>query len=235
MHAADVFDELERRNNLMGNLWPFELDDNVNARVVSVRGANPRGRALYTFLAALGLRQNITADGRVLFEECVNELSAAITGRAGIRIGFPRKAPVPTSLADAVDLYCKESCEQEGKMKAPPATDNDLGLDIATWISFRDKRGGYLHLIGQCATGADWPDKLTELNPEKWNDHVSWAVKPVRFFATPFIVSVQEFRRASKDGGLMLDRVRLLELARTRPLSDSIAKRVRSYADRLYN
>jgi hypothetical protein len=232
--AADVFDEVERRHKLMGTLWPFKLDDPVDARIVEKR-SKAKGKMLYSFLAALALRQNITPEGRILFEECVTELSGAFTGRAGIRIGFPRKAPVPTSLADAVDKYVKDSSELEGKMKAPPLTDGDLGMDVANWLPFKDQRGGYLHLIGQCATGADWSDKLTELNTYKWLDHIHWAVPPVRFFATPFVISVQDFRRSSLDGGLVLDRVRLMELADKQSLSGELTRRLRNYVDGLYS
>jgi hypothetical protein len=142
---------------------------------------------------------------------------------------------VPTSLADAVEVYCHQSLEDEGRLKAPPATDGDLGLDVVNWLSFADNRGGFLHFIGQCASGADWSDKLPELNPDKWGDHISWAVRPVRFFATPFVVPTPDFRRASKDGGLVLDRPRLMELAKKRPLSAAVLNLVRDYTGSLYN
>jgi hypothetical protein len=109
-----------------------------------------------------------------------------------------------------------------------------LGLDIATWKAFRDERGGYLHLIGQCATGADWRDKLTELTPQKWLDHMVWAIPPVRFFATPFVLRAEEFRRVSMEGGLILDRPRLWELAGQSRVARRLVRQVESYCRQLY-
>jgi hypothetical protein len=231
LSAADVMDELQRRSRLMGKLWPLQLDGSEN--IVSLR-SRPPARVLYTFFAALGLRQGITNHGRELFESCVSELSAGLTANHGIRIGAPRRNPVPTSLADAISMYCAASVEFDGKMRAPPLSDGDLGMDIANWMPFRDGRGGYLHFIGQCATGADWSDKLTELNPHKWADHVNWAVPPVRFFATPFVIPTENFRRSCLDGGVVLDRPRLVELATKTRLTAAMLRAIDKYTASLY-
>jgi hypothetical protein len=235
VNPADVIDELERRQKIMDGRWPLILDDPIDAKVVALRRMNDRLRSLYRFFAALGLRLNITPEGRVLFEHCVNEVTAAITGRVGVRLGHPRERPVPPSLRMAIESYCQESSETEGRLKAPDAADQDMGMDIANWRSFQDDRGGYLHFIGQCATGADWKDKLPELNPHKIGDHINWAVRPVRFFATPVVVTHQEFRHASQDGGLILDRPRLMELAVSAPISSALLRRVRTFTATLYN
>lgn len=187
------------------------------------------------FLAALGMRVNIDHDGRVLFEECVAELSTGLTGNPAMRIGHPRKPPIPTPLKEAIELYCAESGELEGVFKAPQAADKDLGLDVATWLTFKDKRGGYLHFIGQCATGADWVDKLVDLNTPVLKDHVYWAVEPVRFFATPFVVPSEKFRRSSLKAGLVLDRPRLMELAERRAVPQALVDRLAAYTAGLYN
>jgi hypothetical protein len=227
--VEDAWAELQQRKVLFGGAWPFRLDETT----LTLR-RRPGAIAWYAFLAALGLRYNIDNVGRELFEHCVAEVVAGLTGRRGLRIGFPRRAPMPTSLAEAVRVYCGGSAEELGVLHPTLPTDGDLGLDVVSWIAFRDARGGYLHFIGQCATGADWGDKLTELNPFKWGDHISWAVQPVRFFATPVIVRLGEFRRASKDGGLILDRPRLLALHEEAPLRGSTKRRVEAYCAELY-
>lgn len=225
--AQDVWSELERRSALLAETWPLVLEDAV------LRARTARPSIIYVFLAALGLRYNIDGRGRELFEHCVTQIVAALTGRPGIRIGFPRRSPVPTPLAEAVNEYCRLSDEQLGRI-APPSSDGDLGLDIVSWRSFADGRGGYVHYIGQCATGADWRDKLTELNPHKWTDHVNWAVPAVRFFATPFVLRHEEFRRVSMDGGLILDRPRLLSLEKEAKLSRKLTNTLRAYCEELY-
>jgi len=101
-------------------------------------------------------------------------------------------------------------------------------------MSFADGRGCYVHFMGQCATGADWREKLTELNPLKWKDHINWAVPPVRFFATPFVLLHEEFRRRSLDGGLILDRPRLMMLKEKIKLGRGLNGRLQRYCAQLY-
>lgn len=211
--AEDAWAELERRAGLCGDRWPFTIDGNA----IRVRKSTPARLGLYWFLAALGLRIDVSPLSRTLFERCVAELVGGLTSQAGWAIGFPRRAPIPTDLNQAIRGYASASHE-DGLGKPFPASDKDLDVDVVAWCEFKDGRGSYLHFVGQCATGADWKDKLTELNPHKWSDHLKWAVPPTRFFASPLVFRKEEMRRLSMDGGLILDRPRLLELEQVKPL-----------------
>jgi hypothetical protein len=222
--AADAWSELERRAALISDSWPLKLQDGVLA---SVEGQ----AALFNyFMCALTFRYNIENSGRRIFEYCVTDAVRALTWNTALRIGAPREPHLP--LDTVVDQYCTQALEEKGKQL--PATDGDLGLDIAGWIRFPDNRGGYLHFVGQCATGQNWDEKLTELNPHKWRDHVGWAVPPVRFFATPFVIPENNFRRVSQDAGLILDRPRLLYLSTKAPLQPGTLKLVEEYCAQLY-
>jgi len=119
-------------------------------------------------------------------------------------------------------------------IREPPATDNDLKMDVVAWRAFDDDRGGYVNLVGQCATGADWEDKLEELNISVVEDHLNWTVSPIRFFATPHVVPRQKFRRASKRGGIILDRPRLLELSRHSQLESQTRDEIEDVVSNLY-
>jgi hypothetical protein len=79
---------------------------------------------------------------------------------------------------------------------------------------------------------------LHEINLEVWHDHIHWAVHPVRVFAVPFVVSLPEAKwiRTSREGGLFLDRARLVSLG-TRSATDTdlqgkLRQRVRELAAR---
>ena len=227
--VADVWSELRRRDSLFGPNWPFRLTLNV----LSPRRPTTMF-SLHVFLAALGMRTNIDFEGRELFEHAVAEILQGLVGPQTMRLGAPRRAPVPASLTDAVKEYFGSATEDAAILRPFPTSDGDLGLDVAGWMTFDDDRGGFLHFIGQCATGADWRDKLLELNPHKWNDHVNWSVPPVRFFALPFVVKREEFRRTSLDGGLILDRPRLVHLAAKAPVSTSLRRKLQNYCSTLY-
>ena len=97
----------------------------------------------------------------------------------------------------------------------------DLGLDVAAWQPFHDGRSGHLHFLGQCATGHDWSKKLKDFDLEQWSEIMGWASKPVRFVAHPFFVfDDAQMRNYSKQGGLIYDRPRLVEIEKQHPLSE---------------
>lgn len=225
--AGEVWAELQRRAQLSGRAWPLRIDD-----IRITPGEYNRNLYLYHFLCALSLGYNVDDDGRRLFEYCVTDLIVGISRQFALRLGFPRTMRMPASLDEAVSLYTRLSREV---YKDPiHVVDKDLGLDIVTWIGFRDPRGGYLHLIGQCATGSDWHSKMHDLDIKVWKDHVTWAVDPVRFFALPHVVPAENWRRACLKGGLILDRPRLLNLAHVSPLGRPRIGAVLSYCRSIY-
>jgi hypothetical protein len=227
--SEDTWRELEMRSALCGQNWCLSLGSVLRPR----RSAPKRHLLLHYFCCALSLGESIDQTGRTLFEYCVADVAEAISRTASIRIGFPRGADMPVPLNEAVALYCGRSRELL-HANPMPATDKDLGLDVVTWLGFSDGRGGYLHFLGQCATGADWKEKLVDLSLPKWRDHMNWAVEPVRFVALPRVVSGQELRRVSLQGGLVIDRPRILELATRRPLSLKRTRQVQDYCSQLY-
>lgn len=220
--------ELTRRAKIQAKGWPLKLDGDT----LSVARSDS-ALIFHYFLCAVSLGQNIDNAGRQLFEHCVSDVTAGLTLNHALRIGFPRTGGMPHSFREAVSLYCRLS--GESVVAPPPGTDNDLGLDVASWRLFSDGRGGYLHFVGQCATGADWFEKLGDLDIRVWSDHVNWAVTPVRFFATPFVIPIERWRRSCLKGGLVLDRPRLLELATTSPLRPRRLAAILDYCRLLYH
>ena len=71
--------------------------------------------------------------------------------------------------------------------------------------------------FGQCATGSDWTDKLTQLQPEAFCG--MWmldtpAVAPVRLFFVPFRIERRRWLDAARRGGIIFDRCRIAVHAR---------------------
>ena len=227
LQVADAWTELEERAALSGDQWPFVLSSNALER----RFAPSDDDLLPAFFAALGLRENIELAHRELFEQCVTELILAVLPFSA-RLGHQRRPPVPSSFREAFAEYAQRIDERV--IQEPPSSDNDLKMDVVAWRPFSDRRGGYFNLVGQCATGADWDEKLDELNLDVIADHLKWAVTPLRFFATPHVVPLQKMRRFSVRGGIILDRPRLLELARAASLSAPTKAEVATVLDGLY-
>lgn len=227
VRTEETWSELQRRGKLHGRFWPLEVTPGALRRK---RRAG--GEWFYYFCCALSLGHSVDNYARKLFELCITDLISGVTQHYGLRLGFPRTLGIPAAFGDAVELYVRLSKEEPGT--PPYVVDKDLGLDVATWLEFEDRRGGYLHVIGQCATGADWFDKLEDLNVQVWREHVRWAVEPVRFFAVPHVIPPERWRRACIRGGLILDRPRLLELEQRSRLRRRRLAAVVDYCRSLY-
>jgi hypothetical protein len=229
--AEQVWSELVRRGELCRDSWPLRL---VGNRLRRLR-LHPNS-LLHYYLTSLSLGDDVRSGGRRLFEECVTDLVAGLSGGYALRTGWPRTRGMPASLDEAVASYTALSKEQKIQQQPLPASDKDFGLDVVTWRRFQDGRGGYLPFIGQCATGKNWyeTDKHKELQIGSWTPHVTWAVDPVRFFAVPFVIPPDRWFRTSRDAGLVLDRPRLLELALNSPISRRRAASMYAYCRTLY-
>jgi len=88
----------------------------------------------------------------------------------------------------------------------------DAKLDLTVWRPFSDNRPGKLMGFGQCATGNDWADKLTQLQPEAFC--AMWmldtpAVTPVRLFFVPFRIEQKQWLDTTQQGGIIFDRCRI--------------------------
>jgi hypothetical protein len=67
----------------------------------------------------------------------------------------------------------------------------------------------------QCASGADWEDKLHTPSLEKWTKFIIFTSKPKKAFATPFAFLNEEFNRSTNSvNGILVDRNRILAPSR---------------------
>lgn len=88
----------------------------------------------------------------------------------------------------------------------------DAGLDLVAWRSFPDGWAGRPICLLQCASGADWEDKLHTPNLGTWEKLIDFTTKPRRGLLMPFAPEPETFRRRASSDNVMLlmDRHRLL-------------------------
>lgn len=222
--VAGAWAILEARQELYGGRAPLSITED------GYLASDPKQADLkkwHGFLSWLAIGGEIDHEAREVFEECVAEIAGGLTGGPHLRLGAPRRTPVPKSLQEAIALYGEESVERTMLIEVPAPDDKDMGLDVVSWADFGDRRGASLHLIGQCASGAHWQEKVSQLSVAFWSDYVHWGVKPSRFFAIPFVVEdPHELHRLSRKAGLILDRPRLVGLASRQHISASVMARV---------
>jgi hypothetical protein len=116
-----------------------------------------------------------------------------------------------------------------GSVKSYASKTKDDALDILTWRPFTDRRPGQVIILVQCAAGAYWEAKASELfgNLRVWQDYIDFAVTPVPAFAFPFVcLDSLQWKRLARQGGLLLDRLRISSLSSDKPLDQSLQKKL---------
>jgi hypothetical protein len=232
--ASSFRRQIEIRSAYTGKAYPIE---------VHKRGYQAKGHwadyLCYNFMLLTSLNLHYpdlrfkrgTATKCAELFELVSRLAVQLycSGQA-IRVGAPRRKPVPAGFSLAVEHMVNALGEERGNDKVTTGHEKDDGLDIVGWIPFLDRRPGQLILIMQCAIGTDWDEKLTELNGDLWARHVHWHVAPIRAFAVPFHHNEDvPWRRSSAVGGIIFDRLRVASSIGNQELDPDLVKTIKKW------
>jgi hypothetical protein len=233
--AADVFKELADRHDCCtpvpgkGYEWEYPFTLNNSKSLLSVRTDKPKKRPglLYKFLlvasrADMDARRKLSGlDPTVLFEQLCADILLNFWGGATKHSGklVFETAGTGASEEKRFQSNIEELCSilKEGRgfnkeAKSPGAGDGKL--DIIVWRIFSDGRAGALVGFGQCKTGIHWRDHLTKLQPRGFCQKFfqkDLLIEPVRVYMVPHRVDGAEWNDRTSDGGLLLDRCRLVQ------------------------
>lgn len=213
--VGDAWTELERRSESLGNRAGFVVDGRRIRRMVEWSECPP-----YSFCVLLTsqillkkwARQfgtDFTEQGD-LFEqitaECLEDLGWTVF-RTGWATGNSVKIK---QVVEDVSTHIREP-EIPGQVeKWLSEHGNDEQLDVVCSDPFYDGWGGRPLYFFQCASGANWPDKLQTPDPGSWQRVINFTNIPQRGFAMPFALLENDFRkRAGRINGMLLDRFRL--------------------------
>jgi hypothetical protein len=231
--AESAFAEVEHRSQSCGGAYPFRVGR------YSLQGTTTLADSTYVFLLLLSVFGKDAGPPGLnvpqLFEEVsgvalANYLGGRRNAVETIQFGFPRRIG-PPGFRDAVDHLCQKTGEGTGSKDRPKRRDQkDAALDLVAWRRFPDKRRGIVMAWGQCATGKDWPDKLTQLAPDDWA--AAWLLErplvlPLRAFLVPHRIDDRDWDLYTIRGGLLFDRCRIAALAR--PLPQELRERCRHF------
>jgi hypothetical protein len=222
--AEDAFAEIEDRHTSCGGdrgAYPYRL----GSQYIELRKG--REQSVYLFLLLLSRFGKDAgpkgSHGARLFELLCVEAATDYFGGVKCEVrsfhfGAPRRS-TPRGFRDALNEMCREMGEGQGCRADRPnlADQKDARLDLSIWRPFPDNRPGKLIGFGQCATGTDWPDKLTHLQPEhfcrQWMLDTP-SVLPIRLFFAPFRIENRRWRDVTGMGGIIFDRCRIAFHAR---------------------
>lgn len=214
--TGPVIEEINRRAAISSDAYPFSI--NLSALKHKASKTNVYEFCLLTTL--IDKRSNTFREAAVLFEYISSEAVRLFLGghAKSIRCGWPRQEPEPIPFKEMI-AHINSACGEliwSPRIPIPeadaPSFVKDEGLDFVAWKCFQDKRLGQLFILGQCACGGDWEDKLADLSVERLNEYIN-PVSYVKFtpaFSVPrHVPGHYIIASLSAKVGLVLDRARI--------------------------
>lgn len=217
--VGEAFIEIERRRTSCGDGYPFAPGKRGYA-LFSNEDSGSHKHIIYKFLllaTRLDMgdnRSHAGIDGAVLFEQLAAEATRSYFGSRSESHVFGTSSQ-DTNFAAKVDELClliQEGVRYEAKDQKP-SKKKDGKLDIVGWIPFSDGMPGKLIAFGQCKTGTNYNDKLTQLQPDSFCKNWLYAfpiLTPLRMFFVAEALSQDHWYSIASEAGLLFDRNRIV-------------------------
>lgn len=210
--TLEVFAELDSRLVAAGPGYPFTIDRSI------LNLSEDWGAYLpYVFCLCLSYFGWRHPPGYTIFPTRIFEHLSTIAAKnyvAGnaVRFATPRIG-LPSRFNLAINVLCRDLIKEGGGYKdSTPKRSGDRTLDVVAWREFRDDSPGKLLLFGQCASGANWVEKLSEHQPgafcAQWMLTIP-LVEPLKAFFIPHRVEEDDWEWYSRRAGIIFDRCRL--------------------------
>ena len=229
----EAINECYKRSLICNGRYPFES----SLIELDNKDVDEQFKEVYCFLL-LATRFNMktqriqnSEDATKLFEELCAEVVKEYFGARSEKSVFGTASGL--GFKDKVENLIRDlHLDAEYKMpKGSTGKQKDGKLDIVVWIPFADKKDGQLVAMGQCKTGDNWEDKLTELQPDDFfNDYCTGRpyAKVVKLFFVAESFGDYKWAERSNAGGIIVDRTRIMELL-PRQFSPNLLSRIKSW------
>lgn len=235
----DVFDELERRMGAADGAYPFALSSRGTA-LEAVATARSDGHYAYLFCLLVSeyrrgqlLPKPVFASHAAavedLFQVCSTVAAAGLLGGAAVSFGFPRPdgSGFLAALKQTYEDRFREGRTEHAPRAGVSSHTKDGGIDVIAWRSFPDGLPGKLYLLGQCASGLQYPAKSVGTFLRRF--HGDWFVQqpasaPIEALFVPFMLDhdlpvrrnesradarTGQYLSLARDLGVIVDRCRL--------------------------
>ena len=207
---ADVVNELLNRANAASDSYPFTVDGSKVLLKSDFEDFLP-----YTFCLCLSYfgdnrRIGVRLFPRRLFEAISCLAAGSYLKGESVRFGSPRDT-LPAGFDEAIGKLCLLIGEGGGLKERGFRKGQDDTLDVVAWRDSPDKRPGKLLLFGQCASGKNWKEKASELQPPDFCDTwlINRPISIVKAFFVPCSVDSSDWALKSIRAGIIFDRCRI--------------------------
>lgn len=229
-----AFRLLEKRQQILKELYPFTIDDTF---IVTRKTVND---SFYLQMLFLTPKAGLFTSGNTWNLEKASQLFEDLTERAlanffgsnthTANFGFPSRSGRPAEFSAAVEWLSKKTNIRLGNAFRPPRK-KDGGVDLFVWKSFSDNQPGIPVMLVQCTIKEDFINKIGDIDLRLWANWLSSDIEPLVALAVPGVVTKEEVWSEITTRGILLDRMRLTELASE--ISDFSDIENRDYLDRL--
>lgn len=212
--ADDVLSLAHERARVLGKAYPFSLERNV-LRYSPKLGASSGRSYLFHLLFASVSPEFISPTARHQFEIESKYALLQFFGGESFHFGWTKHNANLGTIQKRIETLCSETTigwTARRPVNVSPQN-KDVGVDLLIWRHFSDRRANTLVLVGQCASGRDWPSKLATPAIRKLEDCLSetrngaW----VNCFCTPFHIAEKNWRDSARaHDGVICDRIRLV-------------------------
>lgn len=221
--ATEVIEHARERQRLLGTNYLFKVDDRgLTAKDLwTKRGELKVQYEVYAYHLLLSTIDSdyLTPTDRHHFETECTALLAEHFGAKHFHFGWTKHNASLGKIESRVNTLCtRTSIRWKKKDQIDPSyvEQNDVGVDIVLWRDQVDKRENTLVLIGQCASGRNWPAKIASTADSVLADLLQDAPSaPItRVFCLPFVIPSWHWRRITVESrSIVYDRVRLVAAA----------------------
>ena len=220
--VEEAFKEIERRQDACGSGYPFAIGANGQT-LQTVEYANAK-QVIYKYLllaTRLDMSRSTFAgiNGTQLFERLSAEVAREYFGTRAESLVFGA-GPSGSNFETRINDLCRHLGEGGGYSTTAPTgmRPQDDKLDVVVWTSFADGLPGKLIGFGQCKTGTNWRDSVSQLQPDAFiKNWIQPAIPivPVRmFFVSESLRMIRDERRyLATNAGLVFDRCRVIDFS----------------------
>jgi hypothetical protein len=211
-----AFRLLEKRQQVLKDLYPFTIDDTFIVTRKTVRDS------FYLQMLFLTPKAGLFTSGSTWNLEKASQLFEDLTEKAlsnffgsnthTANFGFPSRSGRPAEFSAAVEWLSKKTNIRLGNAFRPPRK-KDGGVDLFVWKSFADNQPGIPVMLVQCTIKEDFINKIGDIDLRLWANWLSSDIEPLVALAVPGVVTKDEVWSEITTRGILLDRMRLTELA----------------------